>query len=39
MFTSETVLVLSREEIYMLIVGKIRDSRSFAAGHSNEIDW
>ena len=35
MFTSETVLVLSREEI-LLIVGKSRDSRTFAAGQSSE---
>ena len=33
MFTSETVLVLSRDEIF----GKSRDSRTFAAGQGNEI--
>ena len=36
MFTSETVLVLSRDDIF-LIVGKNRDSRTFAAGQINEI--
>ena len=36
MFTSETVLVLSREERFV-DCGKSRDSRTFAAGQSNEI--
>ena len=34
MFTSETVLVLSRDEIF---VDKNRDSRTFVAGQINEI--
>ena len=34
MFTSETVLVLSREEIF---VGKSRDSRTFAAGQRTRL--
>ena len=34
MFTSETVLVLSRDVIF---VGKHRDYRTFAAGEINEI--
>ena len=36
MFTSETVLVLSRDEIFV-DCGKNRDSKTFAAGQINEI--
>ena len=36
MCTSETVLLLSRDDIFV-IVGKNRDSRTFAAGQMNYI--